>query len=562
MTSARTHLPIEREHSASTVVAIGQDEVTGPANGTSISPTAGPTAASTAGPTAGPAGMSQRQFRMLLAGLIITLFLSALDNNIVGTAMPTIVGELGGFARYTWVTTAYVVTSTIATLILGKLSDLFGRRKVYLLTIVAFLVASALCGAAQNMNQLIAFRALQGIGGGGIWGLTFAIVGDIIPPRDRGRYFGLFTGVFALASVAGPLGGGLIVDNMSWRWIFYVNLPLGALSIAMVVATLKLKHVKRNVHLDIVGALLVAAAICALMIPLELGAESGWGSPKIVGSLVGAAVLAVLFVAWESKAPEPVLPLRLFRNRIVRVSLLLGLVLGSVMMTSGLFFALYFQNVQFLKPTAAGLRTLPIMFGMTISSTMTGRLITRTGRYKIFPMVGLPLAFTGLLISTTIDADTSGWLLALAMLLIGLGIGLTMPAVSISSQNSAEPRDLGIATSAGNFFRNLGAALGLALLGALFMTSTRSRLESLLPDGTAKGDVLSIIRKPDQVKALPPEIRAAVQDAISHGTSRVFMVACVISLVALGIAVLLGEEPLRSKSGMDMRAAQDKASPE
>lgn len=501
----------------------------------------------------GPAGMTQRQFRLLLGGLVITLFLSALDNTIVGTAMPTIVGELGGFARYTWATTAYVVTSTIATLILGKLSDLFGRRKVYLLTIVGFLVASALCGAAQNMNQLIAFRALQGIGGGGIWGLTFAIVGDIIPPRDRGRYFGLFTGVFAVASVAGPLGGGLIVDNVSWRWIFYVNLPLGALAIAMVFATLKLKHVKRDVHLDVVGALLIAATICALMIPLEFGAEIGWGSPKIVGSLLGAFVLAVLFIAWESKAPEPVLPLRLFKNPIVRISLLLGLVLGSVMMTAGLFFALYFQNVKFLSPTSAGLRTLPIMFGMTASSTLTGRLITRTGRYKIFPLVGLPLTFIGLLMSTTIDTNTSGWLLGIAMLFIGFGLGLTMPAVSISSQNSAELRDLGIATSAGNFFRNLGAALGLALLGALFMSSTRSRLESLLPAGAATGDVLSIIRKPAEVRALPPQIRAAVQDAISYGSSRVFLVACVISFLALVVALLLGEEPLRGKSGIDER---------
>ncbi len=503
---------------------------------------------------AGPNGMTPSQFKLLLAGLTITLFLSALDNTIVGTAMPTIVGELGGFSRYTWATTAYVVTSTIATLILGKLSDLFGRRKVYLLTIIAFLVASALCGAAQNMNQLIVFRALQGIGGGGIWGLTFAIVGDIIAPRHRGRYFGLFTGVFAVASVAGPLGGGLIVDNMSWRWIFYVNLPLGALSVAMVFATLKLKHVKRKVQLDVVGALLIAATICALMIPLEFGGEIGWGSPKIVGSILAAAVLAVLFIAWESKTPEPVLPLRLFKNPIVRISLLLGMVIGSVMMTAGLFFALYFQNVQFLSPTSAGLRTLPIMFGMTAASTMTGRLIARTGRYKIFPLVGLPLTCLGLLISTTIDTDTSGWLLGLAMFFLGFGLGLTMPAVSISSQNSAELRDLGVATSAGNFFRNLGAALGLALLGALFMSSTRSRLEALLPEGAATGDVLSIIRKPKEVQALPPAIRTAVREAISYGSSRVFMVACVISVVAFVVALLLGEEPLRTKTNSEMEA--------
>lgn len=497
--------------------------------------------------------LSPRQFQLLLAGLIITLFLSALDNTIVGTAMPTIVGEFGGLSRYTWVTTAYVVTSTISTLVLGKLSDLLGRRRVYLATIVGFLAASFLCGLAQNMDQLIAFRALQGIGGGGIMSLTFAIIGDVVPMRDRGKYFGLFTGVFALASVAGPLGGGLIVDNISWRWIFYVNLPIGLVAIAMVVNTLKLPHVTREVKLDVTGAALIAATICALMIPLEFGGTEGWASPPIVGSLIASGVLAVAFVLWERKAPEPLLPMRLFGNSIIRMSMLLGLLSGAVMMTGGLFLSMYLQFVKFMSPTRAGLATLPIMIGMTVASTVTGRLISKWGVYRRFPLIGLPVLFVGLLLGTTIDATTAVVFLAVSMLCIGLGTGMTMPTISIANQNSADPRDLGIATSAGNFFRNLGSAIGLAALGTVFNTIARSRLQESLPAAQQGGDVLKIIRQPDRVKAMDEPVREAIHGAISAGVARVFVVMCIIVMAAYVVALFLREEPLRRFSGMEMR---------
>lgn len=497
--------------------------------------------------------LSPQEFRLLLVGLIITLFLSALDNTIVGTAMPTIVGEFGGLARYTWVTTAYIITSTISTLVLGKLSDLYGRRKVYLLTIGGFLAASALCGMAQNMDQLIAFRALQGLGGGGIMGLTFAIIGDVVPMRDRGRYFGLFTGVFAIAGVAGPLVGGLIVDNTSWRWIFYVNLPLGLLAITMVVRTLKLPHVTRTVRLDVLGAVLLSATICALMIPLEFGSTEGWTSPGILLSFVAAALLLAGFVWQERRAPEAILPPRLFSHDIVRTSMLLALLAGAVMMTGSLFISMWFQFVRFMSPTEAGLSTMPVMIGITFSSAITGRLISKWGVYKRFPLMGLPLLLAGYLLTTRIGPDTHVIFLSFAMLLMGLGMGLTMPTISIANQNSADPRDLGIATSAGNFFRNLGSAIGLAAYGSIFNAVARSELRANLPADQQQGDVLAIIRQPDRVEQMSQPVIDAIHEAISRGVVRVFEVSCVVLVACMAVALVLREEPLRRLSGVEMR---------
>ncbi len=502
-----------------------------------------------------------REFKLLLTGLVITLFLSALDNTIVATAMPTIVGDLGGFKRYTWATTAYVVASTISTLVLGKLSDLYGRRRVYLITIVVFLATSALCGLAQSMNQLIAYRTLQGLGGGGIWSLTFAVVGDIVPPRDRGRYFGLFTSVFAVASLAGPLLGGVIVSNLSWRWIFYVNLPIGALAIFMVLRTLHLPAIQRIVRLDILGALLVSAFIIAFMIGLEVGSDSGWTAPWAIALFAAAMVLLAGFVWQELRFDEPITPPRLFRNPIVRTSLLFGFLTGSVMMTVGLFFALYYQNVRLLSPQESGLRTVPLMLGMTVASTMTGRYISSSGHYRRTALIGLPLAAVGLLLGgltmlrSTVDSSLALWLLGVALLVVGTGMGMTFPTASISIQNSADARDLGIATSTGNFFRNLGSAIGLAVFGSVFNAIVRSNLEAKLPASARTGDVFSVIRTPKKVRALPDDVRAAVTDSISAGASRVVLISVVMTLVTVVVAWYLREEPLRTTNAREPLAA-------
>ncbi len=502
-----------------------------------------------------------REFKMLFAGLVITLFLSALDNTIVSTAMPTIVGDLGGFKRYTWATTAYVVASTISTLVLGKLSDLYGRRKVYLITIVLFLATSALCGLAQSMDQLIAFRTLQGLGGGGIWSLTFAVVGDVVSPRERGRYFGLFTSVFAVASLAGPLLGGVIVGNLSWRWIFYVNLPIGALSIFMVLKTLHLPAVSRKVRLDVLGALLVSGFIVAFMIALEVGSESGWTHPWTIALFLGSAVLLAAFAKQELRFDEPITPPRLFRNSIVRTSLLFGFLTGSVMMTVGLFFALYYQNVRLLSPQESGLRTLPLMLGMTVASTMTGRYISSSGHYRRTALIGLPLAAVGLLLGgltmlrSAADSLLALWLLSAALLIVGTGMGMTFPTASISIQNSADPRDLGIATSTGNFFRNLGSAIGLAVFGSIFNAIVRSNLTAKLPASAQTGDVFSVIRTPKKVRALPDDVRLAVTDSIAAGASRVVLLSVGMTLLTVVVAWYLHEEPLRTTNAQEPVAA-------
>jgi EmrB/QacA subfamily drug resistance transporter len=500
-----------------------------------------------------------KQFNLLLSGLVITLFLSALDNTIVGTAMPTIVGDLGGFGRYTWATTVYVVASTISTLVLGKLSDLYGRRNVYLITIATFLATSMLCGLAQSMNQLILFRAFQGLGGGGIWSLTFAIVGDVVAPRERGRYFGLFTSVFAFASLAGPLIGGLIVGSTSWRWIFYVNVPIGILAIFIVFRTLKLPRVKREVKLDVLGALFVSGSIVSFMVALEEGASLGWRSTTVVLLLVAAAVLLAAYVWQERRAPEPITPPRLFRNDIVRMSLLLGFLTGAVMMTVGLFFSLYFQNAQLLSPAQAGIRSLPLMIGLTIASTFTGRYITKTGKYRRTALIGLPLTIVGMtfgaviMLRSEIGSSSSVLLLSAALLLIGVGMGTTMPTASISIQNSADQRDLGIATSTGNFFRNLGSAIGLAVLGSIFNATVRSELQRTLPVDQRGGDVFAIIRTPKKVSALPDDVRTAVTEAIAGGAGTVVAVAVVVTALAFVSAWFLREEPLRTTTGNEAR---------
>ena len=484
----------------------------------------------------------------------MALFLSALDNTIVGTALPTIVGEFQGFGRFTWVTTAYVVTSTIATLLLGKLSDLYGRRKIFLGAITVFLIGSLLCGAAQSMNQLILFRSLQGLGGGGIWGLTFAVVGDVVPPRDRGKYFGLFTSVWAVSSIAGPLLGGVMVDNVSWRWIFLVNLPLGLASLVVIATVLKLPFERGRIQIDWLGAFLVVLAITSLMVALEEGGKIGWSKGTVIALFVVTVLSMIAFVAQERRAPEPILPMRLFGNVVVRQTMTLGLIIGTSMMTGGLFFSLFFQDVRFFSPTRAGLATLPMMAGMFSGSTVVGRLISSTGTYKRFPIVGIPLSIAGMAVSTQIETGRSYVVIGLGMFLIGLGMGCTMPTLSIACQNSADPRDLGIATSAQNFFRSLGSSIGLAVYGTVFNAVVRSGLADRLPERRGSGDLLSVIRQPAKLKVLPLLERAAVQTSITDGVARIFTISMLFTVVALFFAFRLREEPLRTLSGLQQRA--------
>ncbi len=486
--------------------------------------------------------------RIVIAGLLVVLLLSALDGTIVSTAMPTIVGHFGGFERFTWVTTAYVVTSTIASLLLGKLSDLYGRRRLLLIATAIFVGGSALCGAAQSLTALIIFRAIQGIGGG-IWSLTFATVGDIVPPRERGKYFGLFTGVFALASVAGPLLGGFIVDNTSWRWIFYVNVPLGLGAAILLMRTLHLPKPTRKARLDLVGSALLIVSVGIFMVALEQGSDRGWTDRWILGLFLAAVVTGVGFVVRQTRVPEPILPLRVLRDPVVAAALLLGFFVGATMMSSGLFFALYFQDVAFYSPTISGLATLPIMLGVLCNSTLTGRLISRWGKYRIFPRIGTPLGILGFGLASFVDSGTSYVFMGFAMLCIGFSAGLSMPTTSIAAQNAAPPSDMGIVTAALSFFRSLGSAITLAISGIVLNTSLTGELSRRLPNrDTAK--LVGLVRAPRQIKALDPATRLAVTHSISLAISHVFWLMVGLSILSLIAALLLRDRPLRDTVGL------------
>lgn len=496
--------------------------------------------------------VTPKQLKLVVIGLMISLFLSGLDGSIVATALPTIVGELKGFTKLAWVTTAYILTSAIATLLLGKLSDLWGRRRVFLSTVALFLTGSALCGVAQSMDQLIVFRAIQGIGGGGIMALSFAILGELVPPRQRGRYMGLFTSAFALSSVTGPLAGGWIVQHINWRWIFFVNLPVGAISLLVTSSTLKLPFHRIDAKVDVIGAVLMSGSIVSLMLALEFGRDHGWTSPEILGGFAAALLLLVAFVVQEGRATEPIVPLRLFRDRVVRISCLMSLLIGTAMYGSSLYFSIYFQDVKFISPTGSGLRGLPNMAGILIGSTIIGRRISATGRYKIFPLLGLPIMCLGLgNMALGIDPSTGYGRIALAMACIGLGMGTSMPAISIAPQNAVEIRDLGITTSINTFARTLGGTIALALFGTVFNSILARELRGSLRPGDVKPgtDLSQIIRTPQQIKASPEHLREAIRHSLTAGVNRVFVLSLGFALLTFLVAFTLEERQLRTTMG-------------
>ncbi len=490
--------------------------------------------------------------RLVIGALMVALLLSALDNTIVGTAMPTIAGQFNAFGLYAWVSTSYAVTSTIATLLLGKLSDLFGRRRLLLFTIALFLFASLLCGAAQSMPQLIAARALQGVGGGGIWGLTFATVGDIVPPRQRGKYFGLFSSMWGIAAILGPLVGGVIVDNVSWRWIFFVNLPLGLVAFTLLARVLRVPPPSRRPVVDVLGAVLLTTCVASFMLALEQGGERGWTSAAIVGGFSLSASSFVLFLRQERRAPEPILPLRLFRNPHLRTSYTLGFLIGPAMYSTGLFLGLYFQSVRFMSPTRAGLAGVPMMLGMVAGSTFSGRLISRLGRYRFLPRVGFALSAVGGLSAVALTATTPYAIIAFILLVTGLGTGLAMPTMSIVAQNSADPHDLGVSSAVQNFMRSAGAAIAIACLSVYFNHHVKSRLES----GKGGGSLFGLIRKPSQIKSLPTGTRTAITNAIASASGRAVMISALVVVVGWFLTFKIQDQPLRTTTGLEARLAE------
>lgn len=492
---------------------------------------------------------------LVLWSLLISLFLSALDSTIVATALPTIVGDLGGLDRIAWVFTSYLLTSTVSVPLFGKVSDIFGRRQVFQVTIVIFLVGSVFAGMAQTMNQLILFRGLQGIGGGGLLAMTFTILGDILSPRERPQYMGYFTGVFAAASVIGPLVGGFFVDTLSWRWVFYVNIPFGILALWVTAKYLHVRTPTERRPIDFLGSGLFAVAVTTLLLGATWGGTAyPWASPTIVGLLVTGALFSALFVLQERRAPEPLLPLRMFRNDIFSVAIVMGVLFGSVMVVGSVFLPMFLQIVRGVSATSSGFLLVPMMAGVLVGSTYGGRLITRTGRYKPFPIVGGAMCVASIAMLSTLDVDTTHAFVSIAMCVLGLGIGTASPVMTLAVQNVAAPRDMGAATSAVNFFRSLGSAFGVAIFGSLQSAKLHAVLAARLPKGTEFNE--SLLNSPKAVLAMPAPVRHAIQEAVASGVAVVFQWAIPVIVLAFMVSFLLREVPLRDDVNVDSVALE------
>ena len=482
----------------------------------------------------------------VFAALMLGMFLAALDQTIVATALPTIVGDLGGLNHLSWVVTAYLLAATISTPLYGKLGDMLGRKPVFLAAILIFLAGSMLAGLAQSMGQLIAFRALQGIGAGGLMVGAQAIIGDIVPPRDRGRYMGLIGSVFAVSSVAGPLLGGFLVDNLSWRWVFYVNMPIGALAVLVVVTRLHLHTPPIRHQIDVLGATLLGGGVGALILLTTWGGNQyAWGSTTIVAlGVVGVALLGA-FVWWETKAAEPIIPLGLFRSRVFSVANAMGFSIGMAMFGAIVFLPLYLQLVYGLTPTESGLRMIPLMAGLLVAAIASGRVISRIGRYRPFPIAGTAILVVGMYLLSLLAVDTAPWVASVYMLVVGVGIGLVMQVLVLVVQNDVEPQDIGVATSTATFSRSVGGSFGVAIFGAIFASRLSDQLAKLpasVTDRLGGGVHLS----PEQAAELPPAVHADFLEAFAHSLHGVFLWGVVLAFVPFALSWLLKEVPLRT----------------
>jgi EmrB/QacA subfamily drug resistance transporter len=457
--------------------------------------------------------VSHEKVLVVFGGLLLVMLLAALDSTIVATALPTIVRELGGLEHLSWVVTAYLLAQTIVTPIYGKLGDLYGRKRVLQVAIIIFLIGSALCGLSQSMTHLILFRAIQGLGGGGLMVTTQAVVGDIIPPRDRGRYQGIFGAAFGVASVAGPLLGGYFTTNLTWRWIFYINLPLGVVALGVLAVTLPAQGSYLRHTVDYIGAAVLAASLAAIVLVTDLGGITyPWSSPFMIGMIALAVVSLVAFIFVERRAVEPILPLHLFRIRDVWVTSVVGLIIGFALLGSVTYLPLFLQIVKGLSPTASGLRMIPLMGGTLATSILAGQIVSRTGRYKVFPIIGTTMVTLSLFLISRMTAETSIFSASLYMLLLGLGLGFVMQVLIIAVQNAVDYHDLGVATSNAILFRFIGGSLGTALLGSVLATQLNNNV---------------------------------TPESVALSLHTVFLVAAIVAFFGLLMSLLLPERPLR-----------------
>ncbi|MFF9132270.1 MFS transporter [Streptomyces sp. NPDC014806] len=494
-----------------------------------------------------PAGLTPRRVRLVFVGLMLALLLAALEQMIVATALPKIVGELHGLDKMSWAITAYLLTSTVGLPVYGKLGDLLGRKGVFQFAIVVFVIGSALAGRAQSMDQLIAFRAVQGVGAGGLMIGVQAIIADIVPPRQRGRFMGLIGAAFGLASVAGPLLGGYFTDHLSWRWCFYVNVPFGLVTLAVVAVVLKLPKPTARPRFDVLGTLLLAAAsTCLVLLTSWGGTEYAWGSRVITGLGAGALVAAALFLLAERRAAEPLIPLRLFRDSVFNVSALVGLVIGVALFGAASYLPTFLQMVDGASATESGLLMLPMMGGIVGASVISGQLISHTGRYKLYPVLGGALSALGMWLLSRLEVDTPRLHYSIWMAVLGAGIGLVMPVLVLAVQNSVRATDLGTATSANNYFRQIGGSVGAAIFGTLFADRLTDALADRLPARAGAGLPDAESLTPQLVHRLPPALRDAYIQAYADAMPRIFLYLVPVLVLGLLIAFFLKEKPLVS----------------
>ncbi|MEU0549119.1 MDR family MFS transporter [Micromonospora sp. NPDC005979] len=501
--------------------------------------------------------------RVVLFGLMIAMMLAMLDNMIVSTALPRIVGEFGGLNHFTWVVTAYVLGTTVSTPIWGKLGDLYGRKSVFLTSVVIFLVGSALCGMAgsgifggpgDGMVQLIAFRAVQGLGAGGLMVGVMAIIGDLVPPRERGRYQGMIAGIMAIAMVAGPLVGGFITDNLSWRWAFYVNLPLGGIALLVLITTMHLPKYRTEHRIDWLGAGLLSVGITAIVLITTWGGnEYDWTSPQIFGLAALALVALVAFGLVERRVPEPILPLTLFANRNFALISVVGFLLGFAMFGAMNFLPLYQQTVQGASATNSGLLLLPLMFGMLVVSLAVGRAITKNGKYRAYPIVGGVVMAGGMALLSMLDTNTSKLTSSLYMVVLGVGMGFLMQTSMLIAQNSVEQKDLGAASGAATFFRSIGGSFGISLFGAIFANRLADSAAGAAFGGESSGGGMDL----EKLKQLPAQAQELVLGGLADAISHVFLWAVLFTVAIPVLAWFIKEIPLRTANEAPAQATPE-----